>query len=39
MADMAARWVLKNVYEQPQIEIQQAFEPKLVSRDSIARPA
>jgi len=39
MADMAARWVLKNVYEQQQIEIRQAFEPKLVSRDSVARPA
>ena len=29
MGTMAARWVLKNVYEQPQ-DVQQAFEPQLV---------
>ncbi len=39
MAEMAARWVLKHVYEQQQFEVQQAFEPMLVSRDSAARPA
>jgi LacI family transcriptional regulator len=39
MADMAARWVLKHVYDQHQVEVQQAFEPKLVSRDSVGRPA
>jgi LacI family transcriptional regulator len=39
MANMAARWVLKHVYEQQQGEVKQAFEPKLVSRDSVGRPA
>jgi LacI family transcriptional regulator len=39
MAGMAARWVLKHVYDQPQAELQQIFEPRLVSRDSIGRPA
>ncbi|HUQ09333.1 MAG TPA: LacI family DNA-binding transcriptional regulator [Steroidobacteraceae bacterium] len=39
MAEMAARWVLKNVYEHQQAEVQQSFEPMLVSRDSAARPA
>jgi LacI family transcriptional regulator len=38
MGRMAARWVLKNVYEMPQ-DVQQVFEPKLVERDSVARPA
>jgi hypothetical protein len=33
---MAARWVLKNVYEQDQ-DVQQVFEPKLVERDSVTR--
>ena len=36
MATMAARWVLKHVYDQPQ-DVQQVFEPKLVERDSVAR--
>ena len=39
MAAMAARWVLKHVYEHEQAEVQTAFEPKLVQRDSIGRPA
>jgi LacI family transcriptional regulator len=39
MAEMAARWVLKHVYEQPQADVQQSFEPMLVSRDSVSRPA
>jgi LacI family transcriptional regulator len=36
MATMAARWVLKHVYDQPQ-DVQQAFEPELVERDSVSR--
>lgn len=38
MGRMAARWVLKHVYEQDH-KVQQAFEPRLVERDSVARPA
>ena len=37
MGHMAARWVLKHVYEQPQ-DVQQVFEPKLVERDSVGNP-
>jgi LacI family transcriptional regulator len=36
MGTMAARWVLKHVYDQPQ-DVQQVFEPKLVERDSVAK--
>jgi DNA-binding LacI/PurR family transcriptional regulator len=36
MGRMAARWVLKHVYEQPQ-EVQQVFEPRVVERDSVSR--
>jgi LacI family transcriptional regulator len=36
MGTMAARWVLKHVYEQPQ-DVQQVFEPELVERDSVSR--
>jgi hypothetical protein len=36
MATMAARWVLRHVYDQPQ-DVQQVFEPKLVERDSVSR--
>jgi LacI family transcriptional regulator len=36
MGHMAARWVLKHVYEQDQ-HVQQVFEPKLVERDSVTR--
>jgi LacI family transcriptional regulator len=39
MAEMAARWVLKHVYEQEQPDVQQSFEPRLVERDSVGRPA
>ena len=39
MALMASRWVLKHVYDQQQINVQQVFEPKLVERDSVGRPA
>ena len=35
---MAARWVLKHVYEQQQLDVQQVFEPKLIERDSVGRP-
>ena len=35
MGRMAARWVLKHVYEQAQ-DVQQVFEPELVERDSVA---
>jgi hypothetical protein len=31
--------VLKHVYDQQQIEVQQAFEPRLIQRDSVGRPA
>ncbi len=37
MSRMAARWVLKNVYEQANIDVQQLFEPSLVERDSVSR--
>jgi LacI family transcriptional regulator len=37
MGTMAARWVLKHVYEQQQ-DVQQVFEPKLVERDSVTTP-
>jgi LacI family transcriptional regulator len=36
MGTMAARWVLKHVYEQEQ-DVQQVFEPALVERDSVTR--
>ncbi len=36
MGRMAARWVLKNVYEQEHV-VQQVFEPELVERDSVCR--
>ena len=39
MARMASRWVLKHVYDQQQPDVQQVFEPKLVERDSVGRPA
>jgi LacI family transcriptional regulator len=39
MSHMAARWVLKNVYEQESLDVrQQVFEPTFVSRDSVTRP-
>lgn len=38
MSRMAARWVLKNVYEQENLDVQQAFEPSFVARDSVSRP-
>ena len=36
MGQMAARWVLQRVYQQNTGDIQQLFEPHLVSRDSAA---
>jgi LacI family transcriptional regulator len=39
MANMAASWVLKHVYEREDIDVQHGFEPKLVERDSVGRPA
>jgi LacI family transcriptional regulator len=36
MGRMAAKWVLKNVYEQEQ-PVQQVFEPVLIERDSVSR--
>lgn len=36
MATMAARWVLKHVYEQADLEIRNRFKPTLVFRDSTA---
>ncbi|MCF4008878.1 LacI family DNA-binding transcriptional regulator [Rheinheimera sp. UJ63] len=34
MGHMAARWVLSQVYQQADTEVQQVFEPHLISRDS-----
>jgi LacI family transcriptional regulator len=39
MSHMAARWVLRNVYQQSGLEVQQAFEPSYIARDSVSRPA
>ena len=36
MGHMAARWVLKYKYKRDNIEIKNLFEPKLISRESIA---
>lgn len=35
MGQMAARWVLREVYQQDSNEVQQLFEPALISRDSV----
>ncbi|MDN7124155.1 LacI family DNA-binding transcriptional regulator [Pseudidiomarina terrestris] len=34
IGQMAARWVLKNVYHQPVKELQDVFEPRVIERDS-----
>jgi len=39
MARMASRWVLRHVYEQHDLDVQQVFEPRLIERDSVGRPA
>jgi len=31
---MAARWVLKNVYNEDKLTIQTIFEPEIVARES-----
>lgn len=36
MGRMAARWILKEVYGQEELEIQFHFEPELVERNSVA---
>lgn len=36
MGIMAARWVLKNVYQQKINDIQTVFEPLIIERDSVA---
>jgi LacI family transcriptional regulator len=36
MGQMAARWVLQQVYQQSSIAIQQVFSPHLIPRDSVA---
>lgn len=38
MGMMAAQFVLKNIYKQDQFELQLMFEPKLVPRESMAKP-
>jgi LacI family transcriptional regulator len=39
MSRMAARWVLKNVYEQGELDAQRVFQPNFVQRNSTSRPA
>jgi LacI family transcriptional regulator len=39
MSQMAARWVLNNVYRHPQADLQHVFHPRLITRDSAAAPA
>jgi len=35
MGQMAARWVLREVYRSATVEVQQLFEPHLIMRDSV----
>ena len=35
MGRMAARWVLKNIYQQKGLQLQNLFEPTVVQRDSV----
>ncbi|HKE93809.1 MAG TPA: LacI family DNA-binding transcriptional regulator [Povalibacter sp.] len=37
MGHMAARWVLRHVYQQ-KVEVQHVFEPRFVERDSVSTP-
>ncbi len=37
MSRMAARWVLKNVYQQGELAAQRVFEPNFVARDSVSQ--
>ncbi|SEA00171.1 LacI family DNA-binding transcriptional regulator [Alkalimonas amylolytica] len=34
MGQMAARWVLKHIYQQQSLQLQLVFEPKVIERDS-----
>ncbi|MDP4536194.1 LacI family DNA-binding transcriptional regulator [Alkalimonas collagenimarina] len=34
MGQMAARWVLKHIYQQDKLDVQLVFEPKVIERDS-----
>lgn len=38
IARMAARWILRNVYGETGIEVQQSFEPRLIQRASSGPP-
>ena len=38
MGRMAARWVLRNVYGDESITVQQTFEPGLIERESVSAP-
>lgn len=38
MGRMAARWVLRNVYGDETISVQQTFEPDLLERESVSAP-
>lgn len=35
MGHMAARWILRNVYEQADLEVRNLFKPELIVRDSV----
>ena len=37
MGVMAARWVLKNVYNKKDLALQNVFRPKLITRDSVKK--
>lgn len=37
MASMAAKWVLKTVYNNKNLEVENHFEPSLVERESVAK--
>ena len=39
MSRMAARWVLKNVYNQGELDAQRVFQPNFVQRHSTSKPA
>jgi hypothetical protein len=39
MSRMAARWVLKNVYNQGEVDPQRVFQPSFVQRQSSGRLA
>lgn len=37
IGQMAAKWVIKNVYKESTVDIQQLFEPKLIERLSVVK--